>query len=218
MGQAVRRRSVFFPEIKEIFLFDIKKGEGICRLPSSRSSFPGKSFLIDFSSPQGCMEALEFCAINRIPAVAGATGLSEAQKIKMKKISRKIPVFFSPNMSPAVNLTFIIAGLLAKNLDFDIHLHETHHCAKKDAPSGTALRYAEFISKAGKKVAITSARIGAITGEHELVYAGAGEKIVLKHSAFSRDIFADGAIKAGIWLTGKKPGLYSFADWFKIKL
>ncbi|GAB4028938.1 MAG: hypothetical protein Fur0012_02400 [Elusimicrobiota bacterium] len=164
------------------------------------------------------MEALDFCAINKIPAVVGVTGLSSAQKSRMEKISKKIPVFFSPNMSPAVNLTFIIAGLLAKNLDFDIHLHETHHCAKKDAPSGTALRYAEFISKAGKKVSITSARIGDITGEHELVYAGAGEKIVLKHSAFSRDIFADGAIKAGIWLVGKKPGLYSFADWFKTKL
>ncbi len=216
MGNIVKVRATKFPQIKSVFLFDIKESEGISLLPKGKVKNSKKAFLIDFSSPQGAMSALEFCVKNKMPAVIGSTGFE--QKEILKKASKKIPVFFSPNMSMAVNLTFIISQILAKNLDFDIHIHETHHTAKKDAPSGTALKYAEFIAKAGKKLSISSARVGTITGEHEIVYAGPGEKVTLSHCAYTRDIFADGAIKAGLWLYGKRPGLYSFMDIFKVKI
>ncbi|MEW5950624.1 MAG: 4-hydroxy-tetrahydrodipicolinate reductase [Elusimicrobia bacterium] len=215
MGRETVLKAELFPQIKEIIGFDKTK-----KAPIESKNFKTKykPFLIDFSSPEGSLSAGLFCLKNKIPAVIGTTGIKENQKRELIKYSKKIPIFISSNMSAAVNLTFIAVEFFAKNLDFDIHIHETHHTAKKDAPSGTALKYAEFIEKAGKKPQITSARIGDIKGEHEIVFAGKGEKIILKHCAFDRGIFSIGAIKAGLWLSSQKPRLYSFLDFFKAKL
>ncbi len=214
MGREVAAQSRLFAQIKEIIGID--KDNNL--FSKTDLKYSHKPLLIDFSSPEGALSALKFCQTNKIPAVIGTTGFSEKQKREILSFSKKIPVFLSSNMSAAVNLTFLAAEFLAGNLDFDIHIHETHHTAKKDAPSGTALTFASFIEKAGKKAAITSARIGDIKGEHEIVFAGPGEKVVLKHCAFDRSIFAGGAIKAGLWLAGKKPGLYNFQDYFKAKI
>lgn len=214
MGREVAVQSRFFPQIKEIIGID-KKNLSVL---SESVKFSHRPLLIDFSSVQGALSILKYCLRNKIPAVVGTTGFSEKQKNEILSVSKKIPVFLSSNMSAAVNLTFLAVEFLAKNLDFDIHIHEIHHTAKKDAPSGTALTYASFVQKAGKKPKITSARIGDIKGEHEITFAGPGEKIILKHCAFDRSIFARGAIKAGLWLYQKKNGLYSFQDYFKVRI
>ena len=134
--------------------------------------------------------------------------------------ARRTAVFHSPNMSPAVNLTFALAALAARRLkDFDIHVHEAHHSAKKDAPSGTALRYAERIAAArgGALPPITSVRAGDIVGDHTVLYAGPHERVELRHMAHSRAVFAAGALKAAAWLAGKKPGFYDYADLLDLK-
>ncbi|MBP7795778.1 MAG: hypothetical protein KA059_03255 [Elusimicrobiales bacterium] len=170
--------------------------------------------IIDFSSPSGTLQIIEFALkINR-PILIGTTGISENDFKKIELASQKIPVFYSPNMSIGVNICFHIADILSKKLDCDIHIHETHHKAKKDIPSGTALRFKGIMEKNGKKVLITSSRIGDITGEHQLDFAMDGEKITLQHVAYRREIFASGAVTAFIWLCKKQAGLYNFDDMF----
>jgi 4-hydroxy-tetrahydrodipicolinate reductase len=172
------------------------------------------SVLIDFSIPEAALKAMEICSIKKVPVVSGTTGFSKSQFYRIKKYSNKIPIFYSPNMSLAVNLTFTLVELLANKLDFDIHIHEKHHKTKKDRPSGTALKYLEIIKKEGRKAEITSARIGNIVGEHSICFAGADEKITIEHISTSRNIFARGALKAAFWLKGRKNGLYGFKDYF----
>ena len=102
--------------------------------------------VVDFSAPAAACGYAAACAKARVPFVTGTTGFSKPQLAALRAAGRKTPVFFSPNMSPAVNLTFALAALAAARLkNFDIHIHEAHHTAKKDAPSGTALRLAEAV-------------------------------------------------------------------------
>ena len=211
MGKAILARVSFFKEIAGVLPVDMRnKNEGPSLVKKA-------AVIIDFTNPAAALEMAGYAFRNGKPFVTGTTGFSPAQLGKLSSFSKKIPVFVSPNMSPAVNLTFALSRILAQKLDFDIHIHETHHKAKKDAPSGTALRYLKFIEAAGKKASVTSARIGDVTGEHVLTFAGRGEKVVLSHTATSREIFADGAIRAALWLAKKRPGLYDFFDLLGIK-
>lgn len=165
--------------------------------------------LIEFTDPAATLEHLSVCVKHKKPAVIGTTGFSPSQSARIRKASRKIPVFLSPNMSPGMNLLFELARLAAQNLpDYDPAIVETHHNQKKDAPSGTALRLKE---KTGKEVPIVSVRAGDIVGEHSFILAGPGERLELTHRAHSRDVFAEGALKAARWLAQRtKPGLYDF--------
>jgi 4-hydroxy-tetrahydrodipicolinate reductase len=155
------------------------------------------------------------CVRARKPFVTGTTGFSRGQLAALKTSAKKIPVFVSPNMSPAVNLTFAIAALAARRLTgFDVHISEAHHAAKRDAPSGTALRYAEYVALArgGARPPITSARAGDIVGDHTVLYAGPHERVELTHRAHSRALFAAGALKAAAWTAARKPGFYDYFD------
>jgi len=176
--------------------------------------------VVDFSAPAAACGYAAACAKARVPFVTGTTGFSKPQLAALRAAGRKTPVFFSPNMSPAVNLTFALAALAAARLkNFDIHIHEAHHTAKKDAPSGTALRYAERIAAArgGALPPISSVRAGDIVGDHTVLYAGPHERVELRHMAHSRAVFAAGALKAAAWLAGKKPGFYDYADLLDLK-
>lgn len=210
MGRMILNCAKDFSEIEKIFEVDIENKD------KAENFIKESDVVIDFSSPEGALEISKISERNLKPVVIGTTGFSEEEIEKIKKISQKIPVFVSPNMSYAVNLTFYIAKILAEKLDFDIHIHEIHHTSKKDAPSGTAIRYADFIKSAGKKASISSARIGNITGEHILTFAGKSEKITLSHTAYSREVFAIGALKVALWLLNQKPGFYNFSDIFKL--
>jgi 4-hydroxy-tetrahydrodipicolinate reductase len=166
--------------------------------------------------------------------VIGTTGFSETEISEIKAASKKIPVFFTPNMSVGVNLLFKLAEEAAKIIPgYDIEIVELHHNQKKDAPSGTAVKLLEVISRAlGKdpkkigvfgrqgtpgarskeEIGVMAVRAGDIVGEHTVYLAGPGERIELTHRAFSRDTFAAGALRAAKWVYGKAPGLYDMQD------
>jgi len=180
----------------------------------------GADAVVDFSAPAAACAYAAACARARKPFVTGTTGFSKPQLAALKAAGRKTAVFFSPNMSPAVNLTFALAALAAARLkNFDIHITEAHHTAKKDAPSGTALRYAERIAAArgGALPPISSVRAGDIVGDHTVLYAGPHERVELRHMAHSRAVFAAGALKAAAWLAGRKPGFYDYSDLLDLK-
>ncbi len=175
---------------------------------------------VDFSSPGAACACAAACARAGKPFVTGTTGFSKKQLAALKALARRIPVFVSPNMSPAVNLTFALAARAARALkDFDVHVHEAHHKAKKDAPSGTALRFAEYLAAArgGVLPPITSVRAGDIVGDHAVLYAGPHERVEISHRAHSRAVFAAGALKAAAWAAGRKPGYYDYFDLLELK-
>lgn len=175
---------------------------------------------VDFSSPGAACAYAAACARAGKPFITGTTGFSKKQLASLKVLARRIPVFVSPNMSPAVNLTFALAAQAARALkNFDIHVHEAHHTAKKDAPSGTALRFAEYLAAArgGARPPITSVRAGDIVGDHTVLYAGPHERVEIAHRAHSRAVFAAGALKAAAWAAGRKPGYYDYFDLLELK-
>ena len=185
--------------------------------------------IIDFSHPLMFEKTIDYALKTKTPIVVATTGLDENQKKKMLDASKEIPVFFSANMSVGVNLIIELAQKAAKALEekFDIEIIEKHHHRKIDAPSGTALAIADGINEAleAKKeyvydrhsvrkkrspseLGIHSIRGGTIVGEHEVIFAGEDEIIEIKHTAMSREIFAQGAITAAKYIFGKDAGLY----------
>lgn len=189
--------------------------------------------IIDFSNPAALSGLLEYAVKNSIPAVISTTGLSDSQINLIKDASKKIPVFFSANMSLGVNLVCELAKKAANVLGdaFDIEIIEMHHNQKIDAPSGTALMIADAIKeeltddivyeydrhskrekRTKKEIGIHAVRGGTITGEHQVIFAGLDEIITISHSARSKELFATGAISAAKFICGKPAGLYKMAD------
>lgn len=194
-------------------IFDAIPGQTSLRPESAPEALKGCGAAIDFSSPAGAVFFAEACAAAKVPLVTGTTGFSPEQLERLRSFASKIPLFIAPNMSPAVNLTFAVARLMAEKLPgFDIHISEVHHKAKKDSPSGTALRYLEEVKSAGREASVSGARAGDIIGEHTVLYAGPHERVELVHRAHSRDVFAEGAVTAALWLAGKDKGLYDYMD------
>lgn len=191
--------------------------------------------ILDFSRPSALSELINFASINKTPLVLCTTGYSNEQLELIKITSSKIPVFRSANMSIGVNVLNNILKNISKFLynDFDIEIIEKHHNEKIDAPSGTALLLGKTIKEAisedtmfiygrdgiakrsHKEIGIHAVRGGSIVGEHDVIFAGQGEIIEIKHSALSRDVFAVGALKACQFIFGEKPGMYSMDDILK---
>lgn len=215
MGRAVRAEI----EGSEAFAWaggvDSRPGHGLAGPGEFAGLLRGADAVVDFSSPAAACGFAAACAKERVPFVTGTTGFSKEQLAALKAAGRRTAVFVSPNMSPAVNLCFTLAAYAAGRLaDFDAHVHELHHSAKKDAPSGTALRFAAAIAAArgGKTPPVTSVRAGDIVGDHTVLYAGPHERVEIKHMAHSRAVFAAGALRAAAWTAGRKPGFYDYFD------
>lgn len=175
--------------------------------------------IIEFTYPEVTMQHLEVARNKHIAIVIGTTALSDQQIKNIKKASGDIPIVFSPNMSVGANLLFSLAEIAARlpEEDYDVEIIEAHHAGKKDAPSGTAKRLGEAVSKVrGKVPPIESIREGDIVGDHTVIFRGKEEKIELKHSAFSRDAFARGALSAARFLKGRKSGLYTMQDVIRV--
>jgi len=192
--------------------------------------------IIDFSHPSALEGILKYAVEKSLPIVIATTGHSDAQKDLIINASKSIPVLLSANMSLGINLILDLAKRAAKMLQgtFDIEIIEKHHNQKIDAPSGTALAIADSINSAipGKEmkyvydrhsarqkrttdeIGIHSIRGGTIPGEHSIIFAGNDEVIEIKHTAISRDLFAEGAVKAAAFLYGKPPGFYKMQDIF----
>lgn len=189
--------------------------------------------IIDFSHPSSLDSTLNYAVRERKGVVIATTGFNSEGILKIKKASKKIPVFFSANMSLGVNLIIELAKKATAILSdgFDIEIIEKHHNQKIDAPSGTALAIADAINdvcdnsndyvydrhssrkKRGKnEIGIHSVRGGTIVGEHDVIFAGNDEIIEIKHTAMSKEIFAVGAVKAAVYLNGKAAKLYDMND------
>lgn len=183
------------------------------------SSSPDGLFLIDvfvdFTTPEATEMNLDYVAKYKKATILGTTGLNDMQLKKVEDISGVVPIVFSPNMSVGVNVLFAILPEIAKRLgpDYSIEIVEAHHKAKKDAPSGTAKKFGQILADTIKKEIPTHAiRLGDIVGDHTIIFCGNSERIEIKHQAHSRDLFAQGALKAAKWIIGKPPGLYSMQD------
>ncbi len=167
--------------------------------------------LIDFTTPAISVELAALAAQARIVHVIGTTGFSADDEAKIRAAARHAIIVKSGNMSMGVNLLAALVKQAAKALpEFDVQILEMHHRKKVDAPSGTALLLGEASGR--NDVGYASLRGGTVVGEHEVILAGPGERIMLGHTAEDRMIFARGAIAAALWGQGKKPGLYAMAD------
>ncbi len=185
--------------------------------------------IIDFSHPSALRNILSYALRTKTPVVIATTGISQNDLQYLKDAASFIPVFHSANMSIGICLLKDLVKRAAAFLgeDFDIEIVERHHNQKLDAPSGTALALADAINdaapdkfsyiydrhsrsaKRGKhEIGISAVRGGSIIGDHEVLFAGNNELIEINHKAISRNIFADGAIRAGLFLKDKPAGLY----------
>ena len=189
--------------------------------------------IIDFSTASAIDSLLDYCEKTHTPLVLCSTGLSEAQLDRVENLANESAVLVSANMSLGINVLLkllkSVTGTLYGN-GFDIEIVEKHHNQKLDAPSGTALALADVMkeelddisynldrSKVRKKrerneIGISAVRGGTIVGEHEVIFAGTDEVIEIKHTAYSRAIFAKGAMSAAKFLSGKSAGKYSMSD------
>lgn len=189
-------------------------------------SYTDVDVIIDFSSPIGTMQMIDFAVKEKIPAVIATTGFNEEQEEKIREASKKIPIFKSANMSFEVALLKNLLKNFAEKLaDNDIEILETHHNRKADAPSGTAKLLAESINsgldkprkiiygREGKRnkdeIGIASLRGGNIVGEHSVKFFNDFETLEITHTAHSRELFASGALKAASFIINQKPGLYN---------
>lgn len=185
--------------------------------------------IIDFSNPASLNGLLEYCLSTNTPIVVASTGYSDEQIAKIKSASEQIPIFFTFNMSLGINLLVHLAKKAAEVLGdrFDIEIVEKHHNQKIDAPSGTAIMLANAINETmdnsktyiydrhsrrqkrdKSEIGMHAIRGGTIVGEHDVIFAGNDEIITLSHSATSKSVFAEGSIKAAIYLKDKPAGLY----------
>ena len=208
---------------------------GVTVSDDALTTFANTQAIIDFTAPTATIEFAELAAQARAVHVIGTTGFTESDVAKLEVAARHAVIVRAGNMSLGVNLLVQLTKKVAAALDedFDIEIIEAHHHHKIDAPSGTALMLGEAaasgrgvslkdVSDSGRD-GITGARMrgdigfsairgGDIVGEHDVLFAAAGERIKLTHIATDRAIFARGALKAALWGQAQKPGSYNMLD------
>ena len=171
--------------------------------------------VIDFSTDEGCRDAVKFALTHRAALVIGTTGVSRQTLSVIELASQTIPVLVAPNTSAgiAVMIHLVVEAARLLGDDYDVDLIEVHHAGKRDAPSGTALRIADSMrQRAGIELPadrIHAVRAGDVIGEHTVEFSSAGERIRIAHLATSRDLFARGALDAAAWLHRRDPGRYT---------
>ena len=185
--------------------------------------------IIDFSIPIATFNILEYAKENKVPVVIATTGFTEEQENLIKEYSKDLPIFKSANMSYDINIMKRIVMELAPLLKgTDIEITEVHHNRKIDSPSGTAQMLADAINSSlgntyhceynrhdkrekrdKKEIGMSSIRGGNIVGEHTVQFFGEYETFEIKHTSYSRNVFAEGAIKAAKFISNKKSGFYN---------
>lgn len=188
--------------------------------------------IIDFSIPVSTFNILEYAKQNNIPVVIATTGFTENEEIKIVEYAKEIPIFKSANMSFDVNMMkHLVMQIAPKLKNTDIEITEVHHNRKVDSPSGTAQMLADSINEAlgGKyhceynrhdkhekrdkyEIGMSSIRGGNIVGEHTVQFFGEFETFEIKHTSYSRNVFAEGAIRAAEFIVRQKTGLYNMDD------
>ena len=191
--------------------------------------------VIDFSSHSATPCIVELCAKNKKAVVVGTTGHSDAEQKMIRNAQSAIPMVWASNFSTGVNTLFWLTRKAAEILGpgFDLEILEMHHRMKKDAPSGTAKTLAEILADVRKlqldkaarhgrtgivgerttsEIGIHSIRGGDVVGDHTVIFANPGERLELTHKASNRDTFANGALRAALWVVAQKPGIYDMQD------
>ena len=190
--------------------------------------------IVDFAAAAAVGALLDYSVEKQIPVVLCTTGLSDEQLARVKESSKKVAILKSANMSLGINTLMKLlkdAANVFAPAGYDIEIVEKHHNQKVDAPSGTAIALADSINEARggeyeyvydrsqvrkkrdkKEIGISAVRGGTIVGEHEVIFAGIDEVIEFKHTAYSKSVFAKGAVEAAKFLAGKPAGMYDMAD------
>ena len=189
--------------------------------------------VIDFSHPKALKQVVEFCKRTGTALVVGTTGFGLVEKKLIEDLSKVVPVFLSSNMSEGVFAMGKLVEFATKILEgWDVEILETHHSSKVDLPSGTAVmlldkikRYRpHLIANLGRhafgvrqsnEIGVHSIRAGGFCGTHRVLFANGSQSVEISHIAFSKSVFAEGAVKATIFVFGKKHGLYDMEDMYK---
>ena len=234
MGRVVESICEADPDVSVVAGFDVSLESRAFPVFVSPANFTGEAdAVIDFSSPAALDGLLAFALERKVPLVLATTGYSDEQLAQIDEASKRIPIFRSANMSLGINVLLELVKKAAAVLgdSYDIEIVEKHHNRKVDAPSGTALMIADAAASAlnfkpeyvyerhsvrqsrdKKEIGISAVRGGTIVGIHEIMFAGRDEIIEIKHTAMSREIFANGAVKAAKFLAGmSKPGMYDMS-------
>jgi 4-hydroxy-tetrahydrodipicolinate reductase len=243
MGKILIKRISKKKNLKLFSLTDLKSGtklNGIKTQKNNLEAFKKTDVIIDFSRPKASLEILNFAKKLKKKVVIGTTGFTKQQNNLIKNYSKKIAIFKSGNMSLGINLLEYIVNILSKKIpnDYHIGINDDHHKKKVDYPSGTALMLASavskgknknlesikgkvFLSKKGylqkNKINFFITRKGNTIGKHSVLFNNKIENIELKHAAFSRELFADGALNAAEWINKKNKGLFSMQDLLNLK-
>ena len=243
MGKILIKRISKNKNLKLFSLTDLKSGRNIHGIKIQKNNleaFKNTDVIIDFSRPKASIEILNYAKKLQKKVVIGTTGFNKKQNNLIRNYSKKIAIFKSGNMSLGVNLLEYIVNIFSKKIpnNYQIGISDNHHKKKIDYPSGTALMLANAVSKgknqnlesikgkiflneSGKlqknKINFFITRKGKTIGEHSVNFNNNIENIELKHTAFSRDLFADGALNAAIWISKKNKGLFNMQDMFGLK-
>jgi len=243
MGKILIKRISKNKNLKLFSLTDLKSGKvtnDIKIQKNNLAAFKKTDVIIDFSRPKASLEMLNYAKKLKKKVVIGTTGFTKQQNNLIKNYSKKIAIFKSGNMSLGINLLEYIVNILSKKIPDDYHIgvNDDHHRKKVDYPSGTALMLANavckgknknlelikgktFLNKKGNlqknKINFFITRKGNTIGKHSVLFSNKIENIELKHSAFSRELFADGALNAAIWISKKNKGLFNMQDMFSLR-
>ena len=243
MGKILIKRISIKKNLKLFSLTDLKSGKtvnGIKTQKNNIEAFKKTDVIIDFSRPKSSLEILNYAKKLKKKVVIGTTGFNKQQNNLIKNYSKKIAIFKSGNMSLGINLLEYIVNILSKKIpnDYDVGINDDHHKKKIDYPSGTALMLANavsngknknfesvkgknFLNKKGNlqksKINFFVTRKGNTIGKHSVLFNNKIENIELKHTAFSRDLFADGALNAAEWISKKNKGLFDMQDLLNLK-
>ena len=236
MGQCITEICKNDSEISIVAGIDVYNGikNDYPVFPSLNACNVKADVIIDFSNAAAVDELLDYCEKKEIPVVLCTTGLSEEQLAKVDRVAQSTAVLKSANMSLGINTLMELlrkAALVFGPAGFDMEIVEKHHNQKVDAPSGTALALADSMNEAldnaynykydrskervkrdKYEIGISAVRGGTIVGEHEVIFAGQDEVIEFKHTAYSKAVFAKGAVEAAKFLAGKPAGRYEMAD------
>ena len=243
MGKILIKRISKNKNLKLFSLTDLKSGKIINGMQIQKNNveaFKNTDVIIDFSRPKASLEVLNYAKKFKKKVVIGTTGFNLNQNNLINNYSKKIAIFKSGNMSLGINLLEYIVSIFSKKIpsNYQIGISDDHHKRKVDYPSGTALMLANavskgknknlqsikgkmFLNKSGSlqknKVNFFISRKGTTIGKHSVNFNNKIENIELKHTAFSRDLFADGALNAAMWISKRKRGLFNMQDMLGLK-
>jgi len=243
MGKILIKRISKNKNLKLFSLTDLKSGKIINGMQIQKNNveaFKNTDVIIDFSRPKASLEVLNYAKKFKKKVVIGTTGFNLNQNNLINNYSKKIAIFKSGNMSLGINLLEYIVSIFSKKIpsNYQIGISDDHHKRKVDYPSGTALMLANavskgknknlqsikgkmFLNKSGSlqknKINFFISRKGTTIGKHSVNFNNKIENIELKHTAFSRDLFADGALNAAMWISKRKRGLFNMQDMLGLK-